>query len=70
MFQSDNLGHGNPRDDLRPAALISLVAEDRLHSNGHEATHSRKSQLCLVCQVEDNKYVLGAGTSSRLEEVK
>lgn len=48
MFQSDNLGHGNPRDDLRPAALISLVAEDRLHSNGHEATRSRKKESTVL----------------------
>lgn len=71
MFQNYNLGHGNPGDDLKPAALVSLVVVDRLDSNGHEATHSRKKEsAALVCQMEVNKYVLGAGTSSRLEEVK
>lgn len=49
MFQDDNLGHGNPGDGLRPAAPVSLVAEDRLDSGGQEATHWRKkeSKLCF-----------------------
>ena len=65
MFRDDNLGHGNP-DDLRPAALVSLVAEDRLDSSGREATQWRKKESELCSGVPSGSQQLCAGSRHKL----
>lgn len=66
MFQDDNPGHGNPGDDLRPAALVLPVAEDRLDISGQEATHWRKKESGLCSGVPSGSQQPCAGRRHKL----